>query len=346
MALLYDARFRAIDSSGNPLVGATLTIYTANTTTPASIYTDAALSTPMSNPTVAPYASDAGGWFPQIFAAEGTQVDIILKNSGGSTVKTYEDVTFVGADSGDFERTVTGSGRFKITGSAGTVMLQAGDPDPDDTGGTLVIEGWAGTQLVTLTLDAATTNTTGTFTENSKKLIGVVNTEATTFSAASTVDIALSNAPTGCRAWEITVWDLILSADAALQARLSYDNGATYKSGASDYADSDIRNEGTSVAASASAAAAQMNFLSSVDARTTEGGYLRIVVQTPPSGTMSTMIEGTAVVWHSVNNAPSRHAFAGYGLGSYGKATHLRLLASSGTLTGKYRVVPLRGFGE
>lgn len=342
MAFLADARLRALDASGNPLSGATLTIYNANTTTLTSVYSDAALSTPLTNPVTA----DSAGRFAQIFAAEGTTVDMTLKTSAGVTVVTYEDAVFVGDDSGDFERTVTGSGRFKITGSAGTVMLQAGDPDPDDTGGTLVIEGWAGTQLVTLTLDAATTNTTGALTVNGKKLQGVVYTPAVSFSGASTVDIPLPNVPAGCRAWEITVWDLILSADANVQARLSYDNGATYKSGAGDYAYADLRNEGTSVSAGATSADTQMTFLSSVDARTTEGGYLRIVVQTPPSGTMSTVIEGNAVVWHSVNNAPARHAFAGYGLGSYGKATHLRLIATAGTITGKYRGVPLEGFGE
>jgi hypothetical protein len=35
-----------------------------------------------------------------------------------------------------------------------------------------------------------------------------------------------------------------------------------------------------------------------------------------------------------------------FGLGSYGRATYLRIYPSSGTLTGRYRVIAERSFGE
>lgn len=78
------------------MVGATLTFYVAGTTTPADIYRDADLTTPASNPTTGPDASDAAGWFPQFFAEDNTICDVTLKDSLGATEQTFEDVPFVG----------------------------------------------------------------------------------------------------------------------------------------------------------------------------------------------------------------------------------------------------------
>lgn len=347
MATLYDARFRALDSSGNPLVGATLTIYTANTTTPASIYTNAALTVAMSNPTVAPYASDAGGWFPQIFAAEGTTVDILLKNSSGVTVKTYEDVAFLGDASSDFERTVSGSGRIKITGSAGSVLIQAGDPSPDDTGGTLVLEGWNGSQLELLTLDGASVNVTGRFTEQSKKLDGTVYTAATSWTSASSVSIQLPEDPTNCRAYEVDIFDIVLASGSALNLRIAYDGVPTFKSGASDYAYGVIYHDGTTVNIANDEANSDIYLTPTLAALANKPATVHLRIICPDSGNDATMVAIQTRGWNTANNAPGVTTGHGSGIGSHGRPTHIQLRTTSGAnMTGKYRVRPLRGFGD
>src|SRR4051812_2943059 len=126
MAILYESRLRAFDSSGNPLVGATLTINIANTATPAAIFTDVLRTVPMTNPTTGADKSDAAGWFPQIFAAESVVVDITLKNAAGVVQQTYVDVAVVGADD-VLARTLPNGARLSITDAAGIVKLEVGD---------------------------------------------------------------------------------------------------------------------------------------------------------------------------------------------------------------------------
>lgn len=53
----------AVNGDGEPISGALLRFYLTGTTTPASIYADAALSTPLANPTVA----NGNGQFPAIY---------------------------------------------------------------------------------------------------------------------------------------------------------------------------------------------------------------------------------------------------------------------------------------
>ena len=160
MAQLMDSRFLLTDASNTPQNGAKLRIYDAGTTNLTSVFSDAALSVPLTNPVVA----SSSGILPQVFAAEGTVVDLQWLTSADVSIpgRSYEDVTFVGGDSGVFSRTLPSDSRVKITGSAGAVLVQAGSPSPDDVGGELVLEGWEGTQMDTLTIDAAAVTFTGT----------------------------------------------------------------------------------------------------------------------------------------------------------------------------------------
>jgi hypothetical protein len=347
LAILFDGRLLITDAANVPINGGKARIYDANTTDLTSVFSDAALATPLANPVVA----NSSGITPQIYAAEGTIVDMQWLTAANVEVpgRSYEDLTFLGSDSGDFARTVTGSGRITITGSAGSVLIQAGSPSPDSTGGALTLEGQAGTQLDSLTLDAALTNTTGPFTENSKKLPSIVYTASTTFTAAATVDIALPNDPTGCRAYDVELFDVILSdAGVLVQARFSYDGGATFKSGATDYTFANVSYD-----------ASTNQFVTSVDVDDTKidmsgpastntanrPGMARVRIITPDSGSFGTVVTYETAFWNTDSIlAPARGA--GMGLGGYGRATHVRFLASAGTLTGKYRVEPRRGYGE
>lgn len=340
--------------NGDPLVGATLTIYDAGTTTPTAIFKDAALGVSCTNPTSGSDVADAGGWFPQIFAAEGAVVDITLKDSAGVTVKTYEDVTFVGSDTGDFARTVSGNGRVKITGSAGSVLFQAGDPANDNTGGTLVIEGWAGSQLDSLTLDAAAASLTGTVDatqvrQNGKRISSVVYTTKTAFSAASQVNIALPNSPAGVTAWRIRFFDLITSVGgtfATMNLRFSYDNGSTYKSGGSDYAYGNTKSAsgGTPVSTTDDAATEIQWPLSAPTAN--QGAFALLEIMTQNSGSGVTNVLGTQTDTEPSSSHIRNVTFSGQARGNYGRATHGQFAPSSGTITGSYIVEPIFGTGE
>jgi hypothetical protein len=61
--LLAQPVLRAIDASGEPMAGAQLQFYLTATTTPANVYADAGLTTPLANPV----AADSGGLFAPIF---------------------------------------------------------------------------------------------------------------------------------------------------------------------------------------------------------------------------------------------------------------------------------------
>jgi hypothetical protein len=345
MGLLYDGRILITDASNVPVSGGKVRVYDAGTTNPSSLFSDASLSTPLANPVVA----NSAGITPQIFAADGLLVDIQYLTSADASIanRGYEDVSFLGSSTGDLSRTVTGDGRFTITGSAGAVLFRVGDPSPDNTGGTLTIEGWAGTQGDTLTLDFALVNVTGRIKEQGKKIQGTVYTEATQVTAQTSVDIALPNDPTGCRAWEIHIWDYSQSGNGNLQARLSYDGGATYKSGATDYDSFWFTSEttGGTVTGTAMVTAAQMGFCSNLNGASNQLGSGVFRVITPDSGSTFTKIDSDM---SGIINTGAGSIFraTAFGKGSFGRATHLQLRMSANNFTFKYRVVALRGFGE
>lgn len=345
MAQLLDSRFLLTDASNVVQNGAKLRIYDAGTTNLTSVFSDAALSVPLTNPVVA----SSSGILPQVFAAEGTVVDLQWLTSADVAIpgRSYEDVTFVGADTGDLTRTVTGNARWKITGSGGTVREEVGDPSPDSTGGTIVRGGWGGTQGDTQTADFALDDSTGYRKERGKRLTGVVETAATTFSAVGSVDIELPEFPPDVRAYLVEIFDYSQTNNATLSIRASYDGGGTYKSGASDYVGYYETYDTTGAAFSATGltTAAQMQINSNFLGATDQPARISIEVLTVESGTTDTHIR------HRTEGVLNTGAFSqtrgfGYAQGSYGRMTTLRLIVSAGTMTGKYRVVPLRGFGE
>lgn len=352
MAQLLDPRWYAHDDDGNPLVGATLTIYTANTVTPAAVWRDAALSVPMTNPSSGADVSNAAGVFPQVFAADGLIFDILLKDADGNLVRSYVDVTPAGGDAGDFDRTLADDTRLKFTGSGGRVLMQAGDPDPDDIGGKLTIEGWGGTQLDDLLIDAALTDTTGTLKEKGARLIGTVASPATPLAAATTNVIPLPNDPAGCRAWRVDFFDMTSSAATVitLSVQLSFDGGATYKE-TNEY---DYENYGRDASGSFADAVGTAAALGQI-ANGLRGNANKLIwgtleILSPLSGTSSnaTIIDATVRGWNQEGapRAVTQSSVAYCQSASQGRPTHVKLLANSGNIDCKYRVVPYRGFGE
>ena len=231
MAVPVGGRWRVTTASGAVVSGGKVRFYDAGTTNLSTLYTSSALSTPLTNPVVA--GSD--GWTPQVFAAEGLTCDVDFLTAGDVVIsgQSLEDAIFVGQANTTFSRDFTNS-RVQIRGSAGTVYFEAGDPTGDDVGGNGRLGGWDGSQAVTWTVDAATTNVTGLLTAASKSIGGIVTTSATSFSAAASVNIPLSVPLTGIAAWDVFVYDLKHATDAtALKATLSFDGASSFKTGVS-----------------------------------------------------------------------------------------------------------------
>ena len=87
MTILTPLPFRAVDSSGEILPGARMQFYQAGTTTPVTVYADAGLGVPLTNPVIA----DAGGLFPPIYL-NGGNYRVELMTALGSAVQVVDPV--------------------------------------------------------------------------------------------------------------------------------------------------------------------------------------------------------------------------------------------------------------
>lgn len=353
-----------MDDNGTLIDNATLRVRNQGTVNLASIYTSATLATPLTNP----IPVSAGGVFAQIYAPLGTQFDIALLNGTGGLVRQWLAVDALGSDANTFERIFSGARVQLHAGDIGdgTIGLnfEAGDPSPDDIGGTMRIGGWAGTSLDRLDIEAVHTNISGDvevlggvdvsavrgISEGGRKLSEVVFVPATTFTAVSTVDIALTNLPTGTREWIIDFWDVLMgTTTTGFLARLSYDGGVTYKAGAADYAWTYTCNSGGSPGLTQNVGATSISLSpTSLVKDTSWLARIQLCVTTMDSGAGNTIVAGRVSgakndVGGGTTFVPAAIVFDGVGLGNYGRATNLRLLMNSGVVTGKYGVRTQRG---
>lgn len=336
MALLVGPGTRVFDANGNLISGGKIRVYEANTTTLASIYSDAALSSALSNPCVANSAGwPASGSTPvQIFAASGSY-DVAFLDASNNVLASFEDVPTVGEDAAEIDRVVSGNGRIKITGSAGSVLIQAGSPSPDNTGGALVIEGWAGTQLDTLELDAAAANVSGnldvdgTLTASGGKSIDVVLASGAQ-SAATNLDLELTGSH---RSYTLELSEIIASTGTALFLRVSTDNGSTYLS--TSIYDNMYQTMSTSSVTPGGATGGTAANVSVSNLTTTAGdnscGVVEIEI--PTSGTGKSHLKTRFDIGNGlVTNLVNSHINAG------ARPTHIRVYSSSGNWTGRYRL--------
>jgi hypothetical protein len=93
--LLILPRLVLVDSSGRPLAGATLTFYSSGTSTLASVYTTAALTTAHPNP----ITSNAAGQFPAIYLDPANTYRIVAQTAGGVQLWAEDNVPAVGTGS-------------------------------------------------------------------------------------------------------------------------------------------------------------------------------------------------------------------------------------------------------
>lgn len=349
MALLFPASQRVMTAAGLPISGGKARIYDINTTTLASVYSDEAMLTPLTNPVEA----DANGWLPAMFAAEGTY-DIALLSAADVVLKSWNDwPTFTSSAAGSIERTLSGARVSIDGGDIGDgnigVRYNNGNPDPDDIGGYFRIGGWDGTSADKGIIDATVVDFSQpkSVKEDSKRLTAVLETEPTAFAAAGNQVIALPNDPTGQRAWRVVIFDMVFSStSASLILQFSQDNGATYAAGANDYAWAYIAaptpiyggdDNHTSISLGVTSSGASANNRS----------HIEFTVITPNSGTANTLV--TKGTWTGVIGAGVGMGivhFEGALKNALGRVTHAKLTASTGTIAFTAKVEALRGFGE
>lgn len=344
MALVYDSRFRVLDSNANPVNGGTLTIYTAGTTTPAAIFRDAALVTPMSNPTTGADKADAAGRFPQIYSAEGSIFDILLKDAGGSVLATYLSVISLGSDTGTIKRDFTTS-RFQVRGAGGVTFVEAGDPTGDDVGGQLTLGGWNGTQADAVIINAAAASTTGNLTVGGALTVGATqldNIIATgTAAGVSTLDIPLSQ---GLFRYRLELLDTVLSATGGLVARFAFDGVPTFKVGSTDYGYVVVQSQTGAVTPSGNASTTGIQLNGGLNITSAEVNVFMIDIMTTANVTAQahTLIEATSLLPDTGNMVFNK--ISGRCGPSYGRATFIRLFPASGTFSAKWRLLSGHGF--
>ena len=110
---------RAVDASGNYLAGAKAYFYQSGTSTPVTVYADAAATTPHATPVVA----DGSGVFPAIYAAGSVALKVNVTTSSGAAVPGYpRDPVVIFSDSSTGASSISFS---PITGNGALNVQQA-----------------------------------------------------------------------------------------------------------------------------------------------------------------------------------------------------------------------------
>lgn len=120
---------RAVDASGNYLAGAKAYFYQSGTSTPVTVYSDAAATTPHATPVVA----DGSGVFPAIYAAGSAAMKVNVTTASGAAVPGYPrdpvvifSDTSTGASSINFSP-ITGNGALNVQAAIANIQPVVND---------------------------------------------------------------------------------------------------------------------------------------------------------------------------------------------------------------------------
>lgn len=347
MGQLYNLSYNpALDGNAEPYSGAWLHTYIPGTTTNKATYTTDALSVANANPLEA----DSAGRFSAMFATEGEVFDLYLTDADGGNGRTFANVISLGGSSSTFEKDFGANGRFQVYGEGGVIQVETGDPDGDDVGGRGRYGGWDGTQGDAVEIDYALATFTGNQSVSGSASIGtdvdlIAPTSAGdvyaklstgTATAATDVDIAL---PAGFDSYVLEIDYLTTSVSGAVNARLAFDAGPTFKSGAGDYLGPTTLITGTTPGSTANSTSINITSPSVVGAGATYG---RCELRIDSKAGLETMISGMCQVIVSTS------ALISWICGStdaknYGKATYIRLLATAGTTSFRWSLFGVPG---
>lgn len=124
--LVWPQYMPARDSDGAPLPDARMSFYENETTDLATVYTNSALTTPLSNPV----AADSSGYFPNIWAEEDTLFSVSIESPSTGLIRTIDGLS--ASNGGGGGGTVTFATAAEI--QTGTVPDHAIAPDQASLG--------------------------------------------------------------------------------------------------------------------------------------------------------------------------------------------------------------------
>jgi hypothetical protein len=129
--LFHTAFHRAFTTAGVPASGEKLYFYLSGGTTPTPVYSDAGLTTPLSNPVVA----DSAGRFPAIYLDGAISYRVVQETAGGVEVNDVDPLAFEGSlDQSSVETIISdmivGGDYVTVTPVGDTLVI---DMDPDDS---------------------------------------------------------------------------------------------------------------------------------------------------------------------------------------------------------------------
>lgn len=333
---------RAQDNSGNASSGATLTVYETGTTTPAELYSTAALAEAggdgdLSNPVTA----DSAGRFVTVFVSETEVVDWQMHTSAGVLLQEVEGVKGVPGSPVAINLDFGDDGRFKVDGDGTIVQVEFGDPTGDNIGGDGRIGGWDGTQGGELEIDFDEVSLTGDMTTGGDVTVGgdltfdgqtpdLVVLEGTETGVATKT----LNLPTGYEFYEIDFYNIAPVSGGGFRVQLSYDNGASFKS-TNEYDWNHSQISGGSISHDYADASAYIQI--SDDAANVNAGeahHFRVSI-------VSTATKTTGLWWDGViiaTSQPRRLLGSAMTVGAYGQVTNLKIYTITGTMDFKYMV--------
>ena len=134
-----------LNNTGGVLAGGTLQFYVTGTTTPTSTYSDAALTTPNTNPIT---LNSAGRSDTSVFLDSTITYKLVLKDSGGSTIWTADPVVDLGANINAKVQVYAGNPNGNVAGDDGT---------PGGAGASMVYDTTNGVLYICTTTGTATT---------------------------------------------------------------------------------------------------------------------------------------------------------------------------------------------
>ena len=205
----------------------------------------------------------------------------------------------------------------------------------------LALAGGVMTGPLTLSADAASALQPTTLEQMTAAIAAALAGTTTTFAASAAPVAALTP---GFNAWELDVLGLIPSSGPTIALVVSFDGGATYKTGATDYAYSAQR---FNTAAGYTSSNGDSKFLiasqaSGMDNTASKANDFFLRINGPRAAGFGSSIACDGQYWQGSGNSDLAETVRGQIVPGYGVPTHIKLVPSTGTLTGAFRV---RGMG-
>jgi hypothetical protein len=203
----------------------------------------------------------------------------------------------------------------------------------------LALAGGTLTGPLTLNADAASSLQATTLQQVNAAIAAALAGTTTTFAAAAAPVAALTP---GFNAWELDVLGLIPSGAPTITWVVSFDGGLTYKTGPTDYAWSQLTWNNAAGANYSIGTTSVPLVTTAMDNTASKANDWTFSIFGPLTAGFGTSFRTIGQFWQGGGNSDLSIIVNGQIVPGYGVPTHIKLVPSTGTLTGAFRV---RGAG-